>query len=133
MVAVPMIFGRLTAADYEDDVANDPRIDALREKMEVEENKQYTKDYFDPELRYIGNSVQVFFNDGTSTDRIEVNFPIGHRARREEGIPVLKKKFIDSVSPKLAAGQWSELDALCADRKKLADTDVDDFMALLVS
>ena len=133
MVAVPMIFGRLTAADYEDDVANDPRIDALREKMEVEENKQYTKDYFDPELRYIGNSVQVFFNDGTSTDRIEVNFPIGHRARREEGIPVLKEKFVDSVSPKLAAGQWSELDALCADRKKLADTDVDDFMALLVA
>ena len=133
MVAVPLIFGRLTAADYDDDVANDPRIDALREKMEVDENKQFTKDYFDPELRYIGNSVHVFFNDGTSTDRIEVNFPIGHRARREEGIPVLKQKFVDSISPKLAEGQWAELDALCADRKELADTDVDDFMALLVS
>ena len=133
MVAVPMIFGRLTATDYEDDVAKDPRIDALRDKMEVKENKQYTKDYFDPELRYIGNSVQVFFNDGSSTDRIEVNFPIGHRARREEGIPVLKQKFVDSVSPKLADGQWSELDALCADRNKLAETDVDDFMALLVA
>jgi 2-methylcitrate dehydratase len=133
MVAVPMIFGRLTATDYEDDVAKDPRIDALRDKMEVKENKQYTKDYFDPELRYIGNSVQVFFNDGSSTDRIEVNFPIGHRARREEGIPVLKQKFVDSVSPKLADGQWSELDALCADRNTLAETDVDDFMALLVA
>ena len=133
MVAMPMIFGRLTAADYEDDVAKDPRIDALRDKMEVKENKQYTKDYFDPELRYIGNSVQVFFNDGTSTDRVEVNFPIGHRARREEGIPVLKQKFVDSVSPKLANGQWTELEALCADRNKLADTDVDDFMALLVA
>ena len=133
MVAVPLIFGRLTAADYEDNVAKDPRIDALREKMEVTENKQYTKDYFDPELRYIGNSLQVFFNDGSSTDRIEVNFPIGHRARREEGIPVLKQKFVDSVSPKLADGQWSELDALCADREKLANTDVDDFMALLVT
>ena len=114
MVAVPMIFGRLTAADYEDDVANDPRIDALRDKMEVKENKQYTKDYFDPELRYIGNSVQVFFNDGTSTDRVEVNFPIGHRARREEGIPVLKQKFVDSVSPKLADGQWAERSATFA-------------------
>jgi len=133
MVAVPLIFGRLTAADYEDDVASDPRIDALRDKMEVRENEQYTKDYFDPELRYIGNAVQVFFKDGTSTDRIEVHFPIGHRERRDEGIPVLKQKFVDSVSPKLAAGQWQQLDALCADRNALGKTAVDDFMALLVA
>jgi 2-methylcitrate dehydratase len=133
MVAVPLIFGRLTAADYEDSVASDPRIDELREKMQVKENQQYTKDYFDPELRYIGNSVQVFFKDGTSTDRIAVDFPIGHRERRAEGIPVLKQKFVDSVSPKLAAKQWEELDALCKDRDKLAATSVDDFMALLVA
>ena len=88
MVAVPLIFGRLTAADYENDVANDPRIDTLRDKMDVSENTQYTKDYFDPELRYIGNSVQVFFNDCRSTDRVEVHFPIGHQERREGGIPV---------------------------------------------
>ncbi len=133
MVAVPLIFGRLTAADYEDGVASDPRIDELREKMQVRENEQYTKDYFDPELRYIGNSVQVFFRDGTSTDRIAVDFPIGHRERREEGIPVLKQKFADSVSPKLAANQWDELNALCTDQQKLAATAVDDFMALLVA
>ena len=133
MVAVPMIFGRLTAADYEDDVASDPRIDALRGKMVVTENEQYTKDYFDPELRYIGNAIQVFFKDGSSTDRIAVDFPIGHRERRAEGIPVLKQKFVNSVSPKLAKGQWAELDAICADREKLANTDVDDFMALLVA
>ena len=133
MVAVPLIFGRLTAADYEDDVASDPRIDALRDKMEVRENEQFTKDYFDPELRYIGNAVQVFFADGTSTDRIEVHFPIGHRERRAEGIPVLEKKFVDSVSPKLADGQWQALDALTADRDKLGATAVDDFMALLVA
>jgi 2-methylcitrate dehydratase len=132
MSAVPLIFGRLTAADYEDDVANDPRIDALRAKMQVRENELYTKDYFDPEKRYIGNAVQVFFNDGTSTDRIEVHFPIGHRERREEGIPVLKQKFVDSVSPKLADGQWSQLNDICADRDKLSATAVDDFMALLV-
>jgi len=133
MSAVPLIFGRLTAADYEDNVANDPRIDVLRAKMEVSENEQYTKDYFDPEKRYIGNAVQVFFTDGTSTDRIEVHFPIGHRQRREEGIPVLKQKFVDSVSPKLADGQWSQLNEICADRDKLVATAVDDFMALLVA
>ena len=132
MVGVPLIFGRLTAADYEDDIASDPRIDELREKMEVRENEQHTKDYFDPELRYIGNSVQVFFKDGTSTDCVAVDLPIGHRERREEGIPVLKQKFVDSVSPKLAANQWDELDALCTDPNKLAATAVDDFMALLV-
>lgn len=133
MVAVPLIFGCLTAADYEDKVAKDPRIDELREKMVVSENEQYTRDYFDPELRYIGNSVQVFFKDGSSTDCIAVDFPIGHRERREEGIPVLKQKFVDSVSPKLAANQWDELNALCKDQQKLAATAVDDFMALLVA
>jgi len=131
-VAVPLIFGRLNAADYEDGIASDPRIDELREKMEVRENEQHTKDYFDPELRYIGNSVQVFFKDGTSTDCVAVDLPIGHRERREEGIPVLKQKFVDSVSPKLAANQWDELNALCTDPNKLAATAVDDFMALLV-
>jgi 2-methylcitrate dehydratase len=133
MVAVPLIFGRLTAADYEDDVARDPRIDALREKMEVRENEQFTRDYFDAEKRYIGNAVQVFFKDGTSTDRIEVHFPIGHRERREEGIPVLMQKFVDSVSPKLKTEQWEALNELSTDRNKLAETTVDDFMALLVA
>ena len=133
MVAVPMIFGRLTAADYEDNVASDPRIDVLRDKMTVTENERFTKDYFDPELRYIGNAVQVFFKDGSSTDRIEVHFPIGHRERRAEGIPVLKKKFVDSVSPKLRDRQWEQLDAVCADRDNLAAMPVDDFMALLVA
>jgi 2-methylcitrate dehydratase len=132
MVAVPMIFGRLSAADYEDTVANDPRIDALRSKMEVSENKSYTKDYFDPDKRYIGNAIQVFFNDGSSTDKIAVDFPIGHRQRRDEGIPVLKQKFADSVSDKLRPGQWEALDTICANREKLNNLAVDDFMALLV-
>jgi len=133
VTAVPLIFGCLTAADYENDVASDPRIDALRDKMEVRENEQFTKDYFDPDKRYIGNAVQVFFRDGSCTDRIAVDFPIGHRERRDEGIPVLKQKFIDSVSSKLAANQWEILNALCADREKLGTTAVDDFMALLVT
>ncbi len=133
MVAVPLIFGRLPAADYEDAVASDPRVDSLRDRMEVRENERFTSDYFDPDKRYIGNAVQVFFKDGSSTDRIEVGAPIGHRERREEGIPVLKQKFVDSVSPKLGARQWEALAALCADRDNLAATAVDDFMALLVA
>ena len=133
MAAVPMIFGRLTAADYEDAVAGDPRIDEMRSKTEVRENTDYTKDYFDPEKRYIGNAIQVFFNDGSSTDRVAVDFPVGHRQRRDEGIPQLKKKFASSVSSQLREGQWQELDKLCANRDKLAATAVDDFMALLVA
>jgi len=133
MSAVPLIFGRLTAADYEDAVAKDPRIDALRAKMEVRENLQYTRDYFDPGKRYIGNAVQVFFKDGSNTERVEVHVPIGHRQRRAEGIPVLLEKFVASVSPKLAANQWAQLHALSNDRTRLAATAVDDFMALLVA
>ncbi len=133
MAAVPMIFGHLTAADYEDTVASDPRIDELRKKMEVKENKDFTKDYFDPGKRYIGNAIQVFFRDGDSTGRVAVDYPIGHRQRRDEGIPVLQQKFVSSISPRLQQGQWKELDELCADRDKLAATAVDDFMALLVA
>src|SRR6202000_2454062 len=93
MGAVPLIFGRLTADDYVDAVAADPRIDALRGKMTVKENPQFTKDYFDPDKRYIGNSVQVFFKDGSKTEKVSIDFPIGHRNRRAEGIPVLLRKF----------------------------------------
>ena len=132
-VAVPLIFGRLTAADYEAGVAADPRIDVLRDKTEVRVNEQFTKDYADPGKRYVGNAVQVLFADGSSTDRVEVSVPAGHRDRRVESTPALKNKFIDSVSPRLAAGQWAALDALCADQYKLAATAVDDFMALLVA
>jgi 2-methylcitrate dehydratase len=133
MTAIAMIFGRLTAADYEDDVAGDPRIDLLREKMEVLENEAFTKDYFDPEKRYIGNAIQVFFNDGSATDRVVVDYPIGHRQRREEGIPELKKKFESSMAPKLKDSQWAKLNLICSDHASLAAMPVDDFMALLVA
>ncbi|TLY72899.1 MAG: bifunctional 2-methylcitrate dehydratase/aconitate hydratase, partial [Gammaproteobacteria bacterium] len=93
MVAVPLIFGRLTAADYEDAVAADPRIDELRASMQVRENRVFTEEYYAPEKRYIGNAVQVFFRDGSHTERVQVDFPIGHRKRRAEGMPVLVRKF----------------------------------------
>jgi len=132
MTAIPLIFGRLTAADYEDDVAGDPRVDALRDAMVVTENEQFTKDYYDPDKRYIGNAVQVFFKDGSQTERVEVEYPIGHRKRREEGIPVLMQKFRKSLQKKLASDQWKQLSELSADKDKLAATPVDEFVALLV-
>jgi 2-methylcitrate dehydratase len=101
MVAIPLIFGRLVAEDYEDEVAEDPRIDMLRAKMEVRENEQFTKDYYDADKRYIGNAIQVFFKDGSSTDRVAIDFPIGHRNRRDEGIPVLVRKFGRAISDRL--------------------------------
>jgi 2-methylcitrate dehydratase len=133
MTAIPLIFGRLVAADYEDDVAHDPRVDALRAKMKVRENERFTRDYYDPDKRYIGNAVQVFFKDGTDTARVEVEFPIGHRKRRAEGIPVLIRKFENSLKGKLAERQFKGLKALCSDQQKLEETPVDEFVALMVS
>ena len=101
IVAVPLIFGRLTADDYEDDIASDPRIDALCEKMVVVENKQFSKDYLDPEMRSISNAVQVFFKDGSRTENVTVEFPIGHRRRRLEGIPLLVEKFSRNITTHL--------------------------------
>ncbi len=132
MVAIPLIHGRLTAADYEDNVANDPHVDALREKMEVDENETFTEEYYEPEKRYIGNAVQVFFKDGSKTDRIQIDYPIGHRKRRDEGIPVLEKKFETSIAEQLTPSQCRKLVELCADRGKLEATQVHEFVAMMV-
>lgn len=129
MVAIPLIFGRLVATDYEDQVAADPRIDILRAKMEVRENETFTKEYYDADKRYIGNAIQVFFNDGTMTDRIAVDFPIGHRKRRGEGIPVLVKKFEAAIADRLPEAQCEALIDLCSDQTRLELTPVDEFMA----
>jgi 2-methylcitrate dehydratase len=130
MVAVPLIFGRLTAGDYNDEVASDPRIDALRERMVVRENPAFTRDYFDPDKRYIGNAVQVFFRDGTSTDLVSIDYPIGHRKRRAEGIPVLLAKFEAALRAHLPAPQADRLLALAADPAALDALPLSDFMGL---
>jgi 2-methylcitrate dehydratase len=132
MTAIPLIFGRLTAEDYEDNVAADPHIDALRAKMEVREHEPFTKDYYDADKRYIGNAVQVFFNDGSKTERVAVDYPIGHRKRRAEGIPVLKEKFARNLATQLPAEQIGQLTALAENPEKLSSMAVADFMALLV-
>jgi len=133
MVAIPLLFGRLEASDYEDAVATDPRVDALRAKMQVKENAEFTKDYYDPQKRYIGNAVQVFFKDGSSSERVAVDFPIGHRKRRAEGMPVLVKKFESSVAAQFQPRQTESIKAMFADRKTLMAMPVSDFMAKLVT
>jgi 2-methylcitrate dehydratase len=132
MVAIPLIFGRLSAEDYEDRVARDPRIDRLREQMEVLENKDFTVEYLDPAKRSIGNSVQVFFADGTQTDRIAVEYPIGHRRRRNEGIPLLLEKFDRNVRGRIPPRNANTIIALCADQARLESTPVNRFMDLFV-
>jgi 2-methylcitrate dehydratase len=130
MVAVPLIFGRLTADDYTDEIAADPRIDTLREKMTVRENPQFTKDYFDPAKRYIGNSVQVFFKDGSKTDKRSVDYPIGHRRRRAEGIPVLLEKFRKAMDEQFSRSQADEIIHVCEDPGKMSAMPVPAFMDL---
>ncbi|GAB3313110.1 bifunctional 2-methylcitrate dehydratase/aconitate hydratase [Luteimonas notoginsengisoli] len=130
MVAVPLIFGRLTAGDYNDDVAADPRIDALRAKMAVSEDPQFTKDYFDPDKRYIGNSVQVFFKDGSATEKVSIDYPIGHRKRRAEGIPVLMDKFEKALRAHLPQDKVDRLMALAGEPAALDALPVSEFIQL---
>jgi 2-methylcitrate dehydratase len=132
MTAVPLIFGRLTGEDYEERVANDRRIDALRSKMEVRENATFTEEYYAPDKRYIGNAVQVFFKDGTCTERVAVDFPIGHRKRRVEGMPVLVKKFEASVAAHFERKQAALIQATFADKRKLLNMPVNEFVATMV-
>ena len=132
MVAIPLLFGRLQASDYEDQIAQDERVDALRSLMQVVENPTFTQEYYDAEKRYIGNAVQVFFKDGTATARVQVDYPIGHRKRRAEGIPLLVEKFQNSVAAHFSAKQSESIKALFADPVALAALPVADFMASLV-
>jgi 2-methylcitrate dehydratase len=132
MVAVPLIFGRLTADDYEDHVARDPRIDALRAKMTVTENAAFSRDYLDPDKRAIGNAMRITFTDGTKTERVEVDYPIGHRRRRADGIPKLLEKFRASLATQFDAARCGRIEGACADQAELEALPVEDFMALWV-
>ena len=128
MVAIPLIHGRLTARDYEDEAAADPRVDALRERMEVRENPRFTVDYLDPDKRAIANAVQVFFRDGSSTPRVEVPYPVGHRRRRREGAPLLQDKFERHLRARLPEAACESILRTCASREALEPTRVRDFM-----
>jgi len=132
MVAIPLIFGRLEASDYEDAVAADPRIDALRDKMVCVEDKQFTQDYLDPEKRSIANGITVEFTDGKKLPEVAVEYPIGHRRRRKEGIPVLVEKFRRNLALKLAPRNAGKILELCESQKKLESTPVHEFVGLFV-
>jgi 2-methylcitrate dehydratase len=131
MTAVPFIYGRLTARDYEDDIAADPRIDALREKIVCVEDEGYTADYHDPEKRSIANAITVEFNDGTVFAEVAVEYPIGHARRRVEGIPLLIEKYKINLARIYDKDKQSKIIDLCLDYDKLAATPVNEFMDLM--
>jgi 2-methylcitrate dehydratase len=128
MVAVPLIFGELTADHYEDKFAKDPRIDSLRAKMQVVEDKRYSLDYLDPAKRSIANAIQVFFSDGTTSEKVEVEYPIGHRRRRAEGVPLLREKFEKNLATRFEKNISSRIHAAFAD---LDSMPVNEFVDLL--
>jgi len=133
MIAVPLIFGDLVAENYEDEFhENNPLIDELRSKMEIYENAKYTKEYLEPEKRSIANSLQVFFTDGTQTDAIEINYPVGHKKRRQEGIPMLEQKFKSNLRTRFPEDQCNEIFRLCANQEQLEKTSVSHFMEMLM-
>ena len=132
MVAIGLLYGELTADYYEDNIAQNPQIDQLRKLMKVQEDIRYSEEYYDPEKRSIANAIQVFFKDGSSTEKVEVEYPIGHRRRRAEGIPVLEKKFYDALHKRFPHRQAQHIYDLCLDSDRLNKIPVNEFMDLLV-
>lgn len=132
MVAIGLIFGELTADHYEDKIAQDPRIDKLRKKMQVVEDKSYSKDYHDPSKRSIANAIQIYFKDGSHTKKVAIEYPLGHRRRREEGLLVLLEKFANNLATRFPARQCKAILDLCQNQKRLEATPVNEFMDLWV-
>jgi len=132
MVAVPLLFGRLTAADYEDGVAKDPRIDALRAKIVCVEDKRFTRDYHDPKKRSIANALTVEFKDGTKLKEVVCEYPIGHKRRRQEGMPVLVEKFKTNLARRFPPAQQQSILAACMDAGRLQAMPVREFVDLMV-
>ena len=132
MVAVPIIFGRLTAGDYEDAIAADPRIDKLRDRIECVEDKKFTRDYHDPDKRSIANALTVEFTDGSKLKEVVVEYPIGHKRRRKEGMPVLVEKFKTNLGRVFPAKQAGAILELSLDAKRLDATPVNEFVDMMV-
>ena len=132
MAALGLIFGDLRAEFYEDDFHKEhPLIDKLRDKMEIQEDKRFSADYLDPEKRSIANAIKVIFKDGTSTEDIEVEYPIGHKRRRSEGIPLLEKKFLDNLNTCFDEEKSKSIYSLCTNQQALEQTTVHEFMEML--
>jgi 2-methylcitrate dehydratase len=133
MTAVPLAFGTLVAEHYEDDFhAAHPIIDVLREKMVIVEDPRFTREYLEADKRSIANAVQVFFKDGSSTENVVVEYPIGHRRRRADGIPLLEEKFKANLAARFTAQRSAQIVALCTDQAALEATPVNRFVDLFV-
>lgn len=131
MIAIGLIHGALRAEHYEDDVASDPRVDAIREKMVVSEDPRFTKEYLEADKRAIGNSIQVVFKDGSSTEDVVIDYPVGHRRRREEGIPLLEEKFERYIRGKISPKNANKILEACSEQSVFETTSVNDFMSWL--
>lgn len=123
-VAVALIQGELRAEHYEEEAARDPRIDRLRARTTVEENRAYSADYLDPEKRSIANSLQIFFDDGSATEEVAVEYPIGHRRRRAESLPLLFAKLRENLSGQLPPERVNAIIEVFQDRKRLEELTV---------
>jgi len=132
MVAVALIFGRLNASDYEDEVAADPRIDRLRAKMTCVEDRKFSQDYLDPDKRSIANAISVEFRDGSTLKDVVVEYPIGHRRRRNEGIPLLVEKFKANLARRFPAERQRAILDLALDAARLEATPVNEFVDMLI-
>ena len=133
MTAIGLLKGDLVAEDYEDDVASDPKIDQLREKMTIIEDERYTREYLEADKRSIANSIEILYTDGTSSEKVEVEYPIGHRRRRDEGIPILVDKFENTLKTQFSEQRSKEILELCLDEEKLRATSVTQFMSMLTA
>ena len=134
MLAVSMIKGDLVADFYEDSFhQQNPLIDELRNKMVLKEDKKYSKDYLAEDKRSIANALQIFFNDGSQTDKVEVEYPIGHRNRRQEGIPLLERKFFNSLKSTYSKEHSDRIYSLCLDKERIEQTPVNEFMDMFVN
>ena len=133
MTAIGLLKGDLVAEDYEDDVASDPRIDELRSKMVIKEDERYTKEYLEEDKRSIANAIVIHFKDGSSTEQVEVEYPIGHRRRREQGIPLLIKKFKANLGTQFSENRTKEILSMCEDQSTLENSSVIDFMNLMIA
>ena len=131
MIAIGLLKGNLVAEDYEDDVAADPRVDELRSKMNIKEDNRYSTEYHEADKRSIANRIQIHFNDGTSSEEIEVEYPIGHKRRREEGIPILEKKFKSNLELTYSSEKASSIFDICTNQKDLEKMSVIDFQEML--
>ncbi len=132
MIAIALIYGKVEARHYQDKIASNHMIDALRKKMIISENPKFSKDYLDPSKRSIANSITLFFDDGSKSEKIRVEYPVGHRNRRDEGIPLLINKFKDAIKSYYPSNQSDDILNSFLDMENLSNMSVNKMMDKLI-